>query len=119
MPFSLKNVGATYQRAVTRIFHDLMHMLMEDYVDDLLEIFLTHNNHLNVQEIFFKRLEDYKVCLNLKKCVFGVTSGIFFGYIVSRRGIEVDPTKVKAILDMPLPKGIIELRTLQGILQSI
>ena len=36
MPFGLKNAGATYQRAMTTIFHDFMHILMEDYVDDLL-----------------------------------------------------------------------------------
>ncbi|KAH9320039.1 hypothetical protein KI387_021808, partial [Taxus chinensis] len=36
MPFGLKNVGATYQRAMTYVFHDLLHKTMEDYVDDLL-----------------------------------------------------------------------------------
>ena len=36
MPFGLKNIGATYQRAMTIIFHDMMHKNMEDYVDDML-----------------------------------------------------------------------------------
>lgn len=101
------------------IFYDLMHTLMEDYVDDLLEKYLTHKDHLKVLDKFFKRLEEYKVCLNPKKCVFGMTSGKLLGYIVSRRGIKVDPTKVKEILDMPPPKGISELRTLHGRLRAI
>lgn len=38
--------------------------------------------------------------LNLAKCVFGVSSGKFLGFMVSQRGIEANPGKVKAILDM-------------------
>lgn len=72
------------------LFHDLMPTLMEDYVDDLLKKSLTHKDHLNVLGKFFKRLEEYKVHMNPKKCFFSVTSGKLFGYIVSHRGIEVD-----------------------------
>ncbi|GLJ16864.1 hypothetical protein SUGI_0290670 [Cryptomeria japonica] len=119
MPFVLKNAGATYQRAMTTIFHDMMHTMMEDYVDDLLAKSLTREGHLHILDKIFDRLEQYHVRLNPKKCVFGVTSGKLLGYIVSSKGIEVDPTKVKAIMDMPPPKNISQLRTLQGRLQSI
>ena len=57
--------------------------------------------------------------LNPKKCVFGVTSGKLLRFIVSRCGIEIDPQKVKAIMDMPPPKTLKQLHTLQGKLQSI
>ena len=57
--------------------------------------------------------------LNPKKCVFGVKSGKLLGYIVSRRGIEVDPAKVKAIMDMPPPTTLKQLCNFQGKLQSI
>ncbi|GLJ29437.1 hypothetical protein SUGI_0580310 [Cryptomeria japonica] len=119
MPFGLKNAGATYQRAMTTIFHDMMHTMMEDYVDDLLAKSLTREGHLHVLDKIFDRLKQYHVRLNPKKCVFGVTSGKLLGYIVSYKGIEVDPAKVKAIMDMPPPKNISQLRTLQGRLQSI
>lgn len=113
MPFGLKNVGATYQRSMTIIFHDMMPKLMEDYVDDLSKKSLTCKDRLNVLDKIFKRLEEYKIFSNPKKCVFGVTSEKLLGYIVSCSGIKVDLVKVKAILDMPPPKGISELRTLQ------
>ncbi|GLJ30588.1 hypothetical protein SUGI_0605680 [Cryptomeria japonica] len=106
MPFGLKNARATYQRAMTTIFHDMMHTIMEDYVDDLLAKSLTREGHLEILEKIFDRLEQYHVRLNPKKCVFGVTSGKLLGYIVSSKGIEVDPAKVKAIMDMPPPKNI-------------
>lgn len=114
MPFGLKNARATYQRAMTTIFHDMMHTIKEDYVDDLLAKSLTREGHLDILERIFDRLEQYHVRLNPKKCVFGVTSGKLLGYIVSSKGIEVDPAKVKAIMDMPPPTNISQLRTLQG-----
>lgn len=119
MSFRLKNVRATYQRVMTTIFHQYIHVLMEDYVDDLLSKSLERSGHLAVLDKIFTRLEKYQLRLNPKKYVFGVQSGKLLGYIVSRRGIEVDPTKVKAILDIPPPTNISQLRTLQGRLQSI
>ena len=57
--------------------------------------------------------------LNPKKCTFGVTSGKLLGHIVSERGIEVDPKKIKAILDMPALRTKREIRGLLGRLQYI
>jgi hypothetical protein len=54
-----------------------------------------------------------------KKCAFGVSSGKFLGFIVTKRGIGVDPTKIKAIMDMPQPKSIHDLKSLQGHLTYI
>ena len=64
-------------------------------------------------------MEKFQLRLNPKKCAFGVTSGKLLGYIISAKGIEVDPEKVQAIMDMPPPKNISQLRSLQGRLQSI
>jgi len=105
MPFRLKNAGATYQRAMTVIFHDMLHDIVEDYVDDILSKSRTRVAHPNDLQRIFERLREYKVRLNPKKCVFGVISGKLLGFIISRRGIEVDPTKVWAITDMPPPKN--------------
>ena len=59
-------------------------------------------------------MEEYKVRLNPKKCVFSVQSRKLLGYIVSMRGIEVDLAKVKEILEMEAPKTLKQLRGLQG-----
>lgn len=61
MPFSLKNAGVTYQREMTTIFHDMMHTIMKDYVDDLLAKSLTRAGHLAILEKIFDRLEQYHV----------------------------------------------------------
>lgn len=119
IPFGLKNFSATYQCTMTTIFHDLLHVIMEDYVDDILGKSKTRESHIDVLTTIFDRLEKYKVCLKPKTCVFGVKSGKLLGYIVSRRGIEVDPAKVKAIMNMPPPTTLKQLHSFQGKLQSI
>ena len=119
MPFGLKNAGATYQRAMTTIFHDMMHKNMEDYVDDTLAKSQHRNTHLDDLRLILDRMEKFQLRLNPKKCAFGVTSGMLLGYIISEKGIEVDPEKVQAIMEMPPPRNIKQLRGLQGCLQSI
>ena len=119
MPFGLKNVGATYQRAMTTIFHDMMHKNMEDYVDDTLEKSKKRDIHLEELSLILDCMEQFQLRLNPNKCAFGVTFRKLLGYIISAKGIEVDPEKVQAIMDMPPPKNINQLRSLQGCLQSI
>ncbi|RVW89168.1 Retrovirus-related Pol polyprotein from transposon 17.6 [Vitis vinifera] len=119
MPFGLKNAGATYQRAATTLFHDMMHRDVEVYVDDMIVKSRGRADHLDALERFFKRIRKFKLRLNPKKCTFGVTSGKLLGHMVSERGIEVDPDKIKAILDMPAPKTEKEIRSFLGRLQYI
>ena len=119
MPFGLKNVDATYQRDMTYVFHDMMHDVVEDYMDDLLSKSKTREQHWDVLERVFACLLKHNVRLNPKKCVFGVTSGKLLGFIISKRGIEVDPKKVIAITSMPPPHDLKTLRSLQGKIQAI
>uniref|UniRef100_A0A2N9HNW0 Uncharacterized protein n=1 Tax=Fagus sylvatica TaxID=28930 RepID=A0A2N9HNW0_FAGSY len=104
MPFGLKNAGATYQRAMVTLFHDMIHHEIEVYVDDMIAKSRTAQDHLTDLRKLFQRLKKYQLRLNPNKCAFGVTSGKLLGFIVSGRGIEIDPAKVQAIRSMPAPK---------------
>ena len=104
MPFGLKNVGAPYHRAMTTLFHDMMHKEIEVYVDDMIAKSRTKVEHVEHLLKFFQRLRKYKLRLNPNKCTFGVRFGKLLGFIVSERGIEVDPAKVKAIQEIPAPR---------------
>ena len=114
MPFGLKNVGATYQWAMTTIFHDMMHIFMEDYVDEILTKSHSHEENIPILAKIFTHLEPFKVKLNPKKCAFGVKWGKLLGYIVLSKGIEVDPKKVQTIISMQPPKNLSQLHSLQG-----
>ena len=95
-PFGLKNAGATYQRAMTAIFHDMMHKEIEDYVDNIVMKSKTRGDHLAILRKVFERCRLYKLRMNPLRCAFGVTTGKFLGFLVHQRGIDVDPSKVQA-----------------------
>ena len=67
----------------------------------------------------FNNLQKFKIKLNPEKCTFGVPSGKLLGYIVSARGIETNPMKVKAILDMGPPRALRDAQKLKGCLASL
>ncbi|KAL6322849.1 hypothetical protein AAG906_020849 [Vitis piasezkii] len=68
---------------------------------------------------FFKRIRQFRLRLNPKKCTFGVTSRKLLGYMVSDRGIEADPDKIRAILNMPAPRTKRDIKDFFGRLQYI
>ena len=119
MPFGLKNVGAMYQRMATALLHDMMHNEVEVYVDDMIVKSVTRGGHITNFRKFFERIKKYKLRLNPNKCTFGITTGKLLGHMVSSRGIEVDLIKIKAILQMPLPKTEKEIRGFLGRLKYI
>lgn len=119
MPFGLKNVRATYQQAMTLIFHNFIHKILEDYVDEILVKSLVQGTHVENLHLAFERLRLYKMMLNPLKCVFSVDAGKLLGFIVSRRGIEIDTDKIDAIVNMPPTKNISHLHSLQGKIQAI
>ena len=63
---------------------------------------------------FFERNKEYRLRLNPQKCTFGVTAKKFLGFLVIDRGIEVDPSKIKAILEMPPPRSEKEIKGFLG-----
>jgi hypothetical protein len=119
MPFGLKNTGATYQRAMVTLFHDMIHKEIEVYVDDMITKSQEEEDHLVHLAKLFARLRKFKLRLNPDKCTFGVRSGKLLGFIVSQKGIEVDPDKVKAIQNMPAPRTEKEVRGFLGRLNYI
>ena len=100
MPFGLKNAGATYQRLMNKMFTHQIGRNMQVYVNDMLVKSIREDDHLNDLQETFDTLWSYNMKLNPSKCVFGVTTGIFLGFMVSQRGIEVNPNKIRAIMEM-------------------
>ena len=87
---------------------------MEVYVDDMLMKSLDKGKHLGDLQETFDTLRQYNMKLNPSKCAFGVSSGKFLGFMVSHRGIEVNPDKIQAILDMKPLRSIKEVQSLTG-----
>ena len=113
LPFGLKNTGATFQRAMSYVFHDIKH-IAEPYLDDLPAHSDRREDHVSHLRAIFLRCRHYRVHLNPHKCIFNVESGRLLGFIISKDGIRIDPFKVEAILALPPPKNITQLQSLQG-----
>ena len=83
----------------------------EVYMDDMLVKSKEEEDHLDNLKKTFNTLRQYSMKLNPAKCAFGVSSGKFIGFMISQRGIEANPEKVRAILEMSSQKTIKEVQS--------
>ena len=105
MPFGLKNVGSTYQRMMTRMFEPQLGKSIEVYIDDMVVKSKVVSVHVGDLEDIFEILRKQKLRLNASKCSFGVGLGKFLGYMVTHRGIEINPNQIKAINSLKPPRN--------------
>ncbi|KAK1660950.1 hypothetical protein QYE76_049109 [Lolium multiflorum] len=114
MTFGLKNAGATYQRAMNYIFHDLIGKLVEIYIDDVVVKSVSVDGHLEDLRHVLDRTRKFGLRMNPKKCAFGVTAGQFLGFLVHERGIEISLKSQEAVRTMKPPTTKKELQCLIG-----
>ncbi len=115
MTFGLKSAGATYQRAMNYIFHDLIGLLVEIYIDDVVvkskdEV----DDHIAGLGKVFERTRKYGLKINPTKCSFSVSAGQFLGFLVHERGIEVPQRSIIAIQKIKPPEDKKQLQSLIG-----
>jgi hypothetical protein len=103
MTFGLKNAGATYQRAMNLIFHELLGIIVEVYIDDIVVKSASLNPHLANLRLAFEKMRRYGLKMNPLKCAFGVSTGKFLGFIVHEKGVEIDPKKIESIKKVQAP----------------
>jgi len=114
LSFGLKNAGATYQRLMYKIFAHQIGRNVQVYVDDMLVKIRMEEDHLDDLKETFDTLRSYNMKLNPIKGAFGVTAGKFLWFMVSQRGIEINPDKIRAIIEMTPPRNVKEIQSLNG-----
>ena len=119
MLFALKNAGSTYQRMMMRMFESQLDKNIEIYIDDMVVKSKVVLEHLGDLGNIFEVLKKYKLRLNASKCSFGVGSGKFLGYMVTHRGIEVNPDQIKAINNLQSPRNPKEVQKLIGMATAL
>ena len=103
MPFGLKNAGSTYQQMMTKMFESQLGRNVEVYIDDMVVKSKLVSEHVEDLTSIFEILKEHKLRLNTSKCSFRVGSRKFLGYMVTHRGIEVNPDQIKAINNLQPP----------------
>jgi hypothetical protein len=98
MPEGLKNAGGSFSRMTAKVLHSQIGRNVLTYVYDIIVKSSKQENHIaNLQETF-TNFRQAGLKLNPKKCAFGVNKDKFLGCLVSTKGIEANPNKIKAIL---------------------
>ncbi|XP_015936371.1 uncharacterized protein LOC107462306 [Arachis duranensis] len=119
MPFGLKNAGATYQRLMNKIFNELIGKTVEVYVDDILAKTARPDDLLRDLGDVFASLRQHGMRLNPLKCAFAMEAGKFLGFMITQRGVEANPEKCQAILQMKSPGCIKDVQRLAGRLTAL
>jgi hypothetical protein len=115
MPFGLKNATSTFTRTMTEVFKDLGNSFLKIFVDDL----NVHNekwqDHLQHLGAVLSRLREVNLKLNPSKCCFAARSIMFLGHVVSKEGTRLDPGKIDAVRQFPVPTTVTNVRSFLGL----
>jgi hypothetical protein len=114
MPFGLCNAPATFQRYMISIFSDMVERFLEVFMDDFSVFGSSFEECLHHLTLVLERCREKNLVLNWEKCHFMVQQGIVLEHVISRRGIEVDKSKVDLISNLPLPRTVKEVRSFLG-----
>jgi hypothetical protein len=110
MTFGPKNAGATYQRAMNLIFHELLGNNVEVYIDGIVVKSVEFSSHIADLCKAFDKMRRYGLKVNPRKCAFGVSAGKFLGFIIHEHGIEIDPDRIKTIRNLRPPTCKLEMQ---------
>nr|AAT85304.1 reverse transcriptase (RNA-dependent DNA polymerase) domain containing protein [Oryza sativa Japonica Group]ABF96312.1 retrotransposon protein, putative, unclassified [Oryza sativa Japonica Group] len=114
MTFGLKSAGATYERVMNYIYHDLIGWLVKVYIDDVVVKSKEIEDHIADLRKVFERTRKYGLKMNPTKCAFGVSAGQFLGFLVHERGIEVTQMSINVIKKIQPPENKTELQEMIG-----
>ena len=113
-PFGLPNSGATFQRAIETVLREELHVFALVYLDDILAMSKTFEDHLEHLRVVFQRLRKANLKAKIPKCHFVMKEIQYLGHVLSKDGIKCNPEKTRAISDMPTPSSFQELARFLG-----
>ena len=114
IPFGLSNAPSAFQFFMNDIFSDLLGVTVLIYLDDILIFSDNQDDHAQHVKEVLQRLRDHNLTINPTKCSFDLSEVDFFGLIVSKDGIKMDPTKVEAIINWPTPTSVRDIQVFIG-----
>lgn len=115
LPFGLKNAPAIFQRALDDILREHIGKRCFVYIDDIIIFSKDEDTHLRDVQLIFETLERANMKVQMEKCEFLKKEVEFLGFVISDDGIKTNPKRVEAILKIPPPKTLKELRSFLGL----
>ncbi|GBM66799.1 Transposon Ty3-I Gag-Pol polyprotein [Araneus ventricosus] len=115
MPFGLCNAPATFERLMETVLRGLTSEACLVYLDDIIIVGRTFEEHLNNLRKVFQRLQKANLKLSPKKCRFFQKEVTYLGHVISAEGVKTDPGKIKAVVDWPRPETVHDVRSFLGL----
>ncbi|XP_042483262.1 uncharacterized protein LOC122063635 [Macadamia integrifolia] len=115
MPSGLPNAPIAFMGLMNRVFHDMLDQYVIVFIDDILIYFKSREDHAVHLRSVLQKLREKQLYVKFSKCEFWLSQVNFLAHIVSARGIEVDPGRVKAVLNWESPKTGSEIWSFLGL----
>ncbi len=115
MPFGLANAPSTFQRLMHAVLRGLQYDICLVYLDDIIIFSRTFDDHLTHLNDVFSRLRSANIKLKPSKCSFACSEVEYLGHVVSRDGIRLDPNKIQAVREFPVPRCTKDVRSFLGL----
>ena len=114
MPFGMTNSPATFQHFMNDIFRDMTDDFVVIYLDDILIFSADPAKHEQHVRLVLERLRHHNLHAKPEKCQFHTDTTEYLGFIVSPKGVAMDPAKTKVIGDWPTPRNLKEVQSFLG-----
>ncbi|XP_019240631.1 PREDICTED: uncharacterized protein LOC109220626 [Nicotiana attenuata] len=115
MPFGLTNAPSTFQALMNDIFRPYLRRFVLVFFDDILVYSPDWEAHLEHLELVLSLLRKHQLVAKRSKCLFGQQSVDYLGHIISAQGLSVDPAKIAAIQQWPVPRSVKDVRSFLGL----
>eukprot|EP00253_Pinus_taeda_P011652 PITA_11652 len=115
LPFGLTNAPATFMCLMNSIFHPYLDRFVLIFIDDILIYSRTIEEHYEHLRRVLQTLREHQLYAKFSKCDFFKEEIQYLGHVITKEGIAVDPEKIKAIMDWPVPKDVTDVRSFMGL----
>lgn len=115
MPFGLTNAPSTFQSLMNDLFRPYLRKFVLVFFDDILVYSRTWTEHLQHLRNVLVILSHNTLFAKKSKCRFGVLQVDYLGHLISLDGVAVDPAKIKAVMDWPIPSSSRGVRGFLGL----
>eukprot|EP00253_Pinus_taeda_P023407 PITA_23407 len=114
-PFGLTNAPATFMCLMNSIFHPYLDRFVLIFIDDILIYSRTIEEHHEHLRMVLQTLREHQLYAKFSKCDFFKEEIQYLGHVITKDGIVVDPEKIKAIMDWPVPKDVADVQSFMGL----
>ena len=115
IPFGLTNAPAAFMDLMNRVFQLYLDRFVIVFIDDILVYSGSSEEHLEHLRIVLQTLRERQLYAKLSKCQFWLDRVTLLGYVISVKGMSVDPQKIEAVVNWKPPKNVSEVRSFLGL----